>query len=149
MYYINILQVLKCRLLTESWYNNDAIEGAQSSSFQLTPDSPENPLPSSSGQSEEWGERDGGTEKEKGAEHGMEGPLVPALLSKLERLLDQVHTCPQCVAFLLAFSALRLEIDHVVSQLIGRYIHSTNYTEQQNPSRAHTQHLYLITHFLC
>ena len=91
----NVLQVLKCRLLTQSWYNDDAIKVAQSPGSQLTPGSPESPLPSSSGQREEWGERDGGTERERGIEHG---PLVQALLSKLERLLDQVLcTSAKCV----------------------------------------------------
>ena len=85
--------MLKCRLLTQSWYNDDAIKVAQSPGSQLTPGSPESPIPS--GQSEEWGERDGGTERERGTEHG---PLVQALLSKLERLLDQVLcTSAKCV----------------------------------------------------
>jgi hypothetical protein len=89
-------QVLKCRLLTQSWYNDERIKGVQSpiSQTQLTPGSPESPLPSSSVHSEEGGEREGGAERGGGAErerHGMEGPLVPALLTKLERLLDQSY----------------------------------------------------------
>lgn len=68
-------------MLTQSWYSDDVIEGVWSQSHTLG--SPESPLPSSR-------QSEGGEGEEKRVSHGVEGPLVPALLSKLERLLDQV-----------------------------------------------------------
>ena len=81
-------------MLTQSWYNSDSLEGVWSLDSQPhTPGSPESPLSSSSHRREE---RDGEGEGEREG-YGMEGPLVPALLSKLERLLDQVYTVHKCV----------------------------------------------------
>ena len=53
-----------------------------------TPVSPESPLPSTPGREEE---REGEEEEEVEEGRMAEGPLVPALLSKLQRLLDQVQ----------------------------------------------------------
>ena len=93
-------------MLTQSWYdstgediNDDVIKGVWSSSGAVQSPS-ESPLPSSGdkkhmmvdGRAEEEGDREW-------------GPLVPALLSKLERLLDQVsiymysYICPHVETF--------------------------------------------------
>ena len=85
-------------MLTQSWYdsttgeegNDDVVKGVWSpDGAQLL----ESPLPLPSGRKMEEGEegegvKGGGGEGVKGVEEG--GPLVPALLSKLERVLDQV-----------------------------------------------------------
>ena len=74
-------------MLTQSWYCADVMEGVWSMGSQpQTPVSPESPLPSTPGREEE---REGEEEEEEG--RMAEGPLVPALLSKLQRLLDQVQ----------------------------------------------------------
>ena len=83
-------QVLKCRLLTQHYwdrgYSDDVMEGVWSTD-RPSQHSPESPLPSPSQHREEEEEEEEEGEGERGG-----GPLVPALLSKLERLLDQVYT---------------------------------------------------------
>jgi hypothetical protein len=83
-------QVLKCRVLAQSWDQDGgggddrAVEGVWSSPEAVTSqDVPESPFPHH--------HHDRGDGRAGGEWGGGEGPLIPALLSKLHRLLDQSY----------------------------------------------------------